>query len=552
MEAKENESQRALIYCRVSTRQQKSDGSGLQSQEHRCRDYAAKNNMVVEAVFPDDASGGGDFMKRPGMMALLAWLDAQAGKKYVVIFDDLKRFARDTEFHIKLRRELQMRNARVECLNFRFEDTPEGRFIETIFAAHGELEREQNGRQVKQKMRARVEQGFWVFHAPYGFKYDRSKRGGKVLVRDEPVASIVQEAMEGYASGRFQTQVEVQRFLESKPQFPKDFKNGTIRFYKVTRMLKNPLYAGFIEVPRWNITMREGQHDGLISVRTYHRIQERLKANALAPARKDINNDFVMRGFIECGECARPLTSCWSKSKSGKKHPYYRCYNTKCGSYGKSIPRATLEGEVETVIRSLQPTPPLVALVKTLFKDAWDQRHAQLGAHLTQLKREEKAVADQIEGFLERIVEADSPTVIKAYERKLKELETKRLMLVQDQRKKAKLPKSFDESFELAMSFLANPWKLWENGDLLLRKTVLRLAFLKRPAYCRDTGSLNTKKTFLFNMLAEMNMNNGKMVLPERIELSTSPLPRECSTTELRQQPDAADFCHIVSPSARL
>jgi hypothetical protein len=26
------------------------------------------------------------------------------------------------------------------------------------------------------------------------------------------------------------------------------------------------------------------------------------------------------------------------------------------------------------------------------------------------------------------------------------------------------------------------------------------------------------------------------VVLPERIELSTSPLPRECSTTELRQQ----------------
>ena len=29
-----------------------------------------------------------------------------------------------------------------------------------------------------------------------------------------------------------------------------------------------------------------------------------------------------------------------------------------------------------------------------------------------------------------------------------------------------------------------------------------------------------------------------KMVLPERIELSTSPLPRECSTTELRQRPE--------------
>ena len=31
-----------------------------------------------------------------------------------------------------------------------------------------------------------------------------------------------------------------------------------------------------------------------------------------------------------------------------------------------------------------------------------------------------------------------------------------------------------------------------------------------------------------------------KLVLPDRIELSTSPLPRECSTTELRQRPEAA------------
>ena len=36
------------------------------------------------------------------------------------------------------------------------------------------------------------------------------------------------------------------------------------------------------------------------------------------------------------------------------------------------------------------------------------------------------------------------------------------------------------------------------------------------------------------------------MVLPGRIELPTSPLPRECSTTELRQRTDAkrADTCH--------
>ena len=134
----------ALIYCRLSSTKQRLEGSGLESQEQRCRAYADDKGYAVEAVFPDDVSGGGDFMRRPGMVALLSYLDAQQGKPYVVIFDDLKRFARDTEFHLKLRREFARRGATIECLNFRIEDTPEGKFIETVIAAQGELEREQN------------------------------------------------------------------------------------------------------------------------------------------------------------------------------------------------------------------------------------------------------------------------------------------------------------------------------------------------------------------------------------------------------------------------
>ena len=86
---------KALIYCRVSSTKQAVEGHGLDSQEHRCRDYAAARGYEVEAVFPDDVTGGGDFMKRPGMVALISYLDAQRDRKaYVVIFDDLKRFAR--------------------------------------------------------------------------------------------------------------------------------------------------------------------------------------------------------------------------------------------------------------------------------------------------------------------------------------------------------------------------------------------------------------------------------------------------------------------------
>ncbi len=232
-----NVPRKAVIYCRVSTKKQSGEGSGLESQEHRCREYAVARGYVVEAVFPDDTSGGGDFIKRPGMVALLAYLDAKPFENYVVIFDDLKRYARDTEFHLKLKREMAARNAERECLNFTFEDTPEGEFIETILAAQGELERKQNRRQVIQKMKARVEQGFAVFRAPVGYRYEKSKRGGKELVPNEPHASAVREALEGFASGRFGSQVEVKRFLEADPHFPKDLPNGELRQQTVVRLL---------------------------------------------------------------------------------------------------------------------------------------------------------------------------------------------------------------------------------------------------------------------------------------------------------------------------
>jgi len=65
-------------------------------------------------------------------------------------------------------------------------------------------QRQKNSEQTKNRMRARLQNGYWVFQAPVGYRYERTSGHGKMLVRDEPLASIIQEALEGYASGRFQ------------------------------------------------------------------------------------------------------------------------------------------------------------------------------------------------------------------------------------------------------------------------------------------------------------------------------------------------------------
>ena len=402
------------------------------------------------------------------------------------------------------------RRARVECLNFRFEDTPEGEFIETVFAAQGQLERQQNSRQVVQKMKARLEAGYHVFPAPIGYRFEKVAGHGKLLVRDEPVASVIQQALEGFASGVFQTQVEVQRFLESEPDYPKN-KKGRVHPSRVKEILTHITYSGYVKHDDWNVSLRKGQHEGLVSLETFEKIQERLNGQAKAPARKDIRDDFPLRGFITCNDCDRPLTSCWAKGKY-EKFAYYRCYNKDCPGPRKSIPRDTLEGEFEALLGCLKPTRDLFDLVTAMFKKAWDQQDKHAASVLISAKQKINAADKKIGQLLDRIMEASHPSVIAKYEERIAELEKEKLIMTEKLQNQAPPKGSFEDLFKLSLSFLANPCKLWAFGGLEHKRTVLKLAFKDRLAYCPKTGLQTPQKPRIFGLFSEFLTNESEMV----------------------------------------
>ncbi len=510
----------AVIYCRVSDKKQKSAGDGLHSQEHRCREYAAVRGYQVAAVFHDDVSGGGDFMKRPGMVAMLKFMESQARHEYMVIFDDLKRFARDTIFHLKLRQELAAYIATVECLNFKFEDTPEGQFVETVIAAQGQLERLQNRRQTLQKMKARVERGYYVFSVPVGYRYEKVGGHGRMLVRNEPLASIVQEALEGYASGRFQIQAEVKRFLEAQPEFPK-VRNGIVLNQQVTDLLTRPVYAGYVEAPSWGVSLRKGQHESLISFETFQKIQDRIADRARTPARKNLGTDFPLRGAVVCGHCNTPLTACWSTG-CRSRYPYYLCPRRGCESYGKSIRRETIEAQFETLLQRLQPSESLFAAAQAMFKELWDHRLASGEENRRVLTTELSTIERQVEQFLDRIADAATPSVIAAYEKRIRKLEERKLNITEKIANCGRPLRSFDETLRTALNFLGNPLKLWASERLADKRTVLKLAFADRLAYTRNKGFRTANLALPFKVLADFSAGKMEVARPERFELPTS------------------------------
>lgn len=61
--------------------------------------------------------------------------------------------------------------------------------------------------------------GYYTFAAPKGYRYQAISGHGKMLVCDEPLASIITDVLESHACGKLETPVEVKRYLDNCPAY---------------------------------------------------------------------------------------------------------------------------------------------------------------------------------------------------------------------------------------------------------------------------------------------------------------------------------------------
>ena len=503
---------KAVIYCRVSSIAQLQKGDGLSSQETRCREFARAKSYEVREVFRDEGASGG-VIDRPGMQAMLKFLRRQKADQYIVLIDDISRLARGLEAHIQLRTAIDTAGGKLESPSIEFGEDSDSILVENLLASVSQHQRQKNAEQTRNRMIARTRNGYWVFNPPVGYRFARvGGHTGQVLIRDEPVASVVQEALEGFAHGRFETQAEVKRFLDASPHYPKDG-SGEVRFQRVTNLLGKEVYAGYISAPKWGLSLIPAKHEALISFETYQAIQNRLKAAAKAPVRKDIHEDFPLRGFVTCGGCGHPMTACWSKGRSAT-YPYYMCFKKGCDHYRKSIRKEKLEEEFETLLLDLQLPENLLAMARAMFRELWERRSRNREQDALCTGKELRKLEKQAGQLLDRIVKADNQSVIGAYEKRLKELEEQKIILSEKIAQCGSALPDFDDTFRTAFEFLLSPCNLWRSKHLEDKRTALKLLFTDKLPYDRNKGFRTANFTLPFKVLGDLR--TGKCNMAER------------------------------------
>ena len=170
---------KAILYARVSTEEQARSGYSLAQQVEALRVYAAREGYeVMEEVLDSGQSGAS--LARPGMDRVRDLVAAEDVS--VVLAQKRDRFSRVPAYNYLLKQEFEEHGCKLQALNDRGDDTPEGQLTDDILDTLAKFERAKTAERTRRGKLRKAHEGKVIAgrQPDYGFKYNTTRDGYEV------------------------------------------------------------------------------------------------------------------------------------------------------------------------------------------------------------------------------------------------------------------------------------------------------------------------------------------------------------------------------------
>ena len=309
-------SNRAVVYVRVSTKEQVEEGNSLSSQKKVCEEYAKRNGYEVVRVF-EELGESAKTDDRTELQKLLTYCADRKNLIGIVIVYKVDRFARKTFDHETLRLILRRVGVDLKSASENFDDSPSGRFMERTLASVAEFDNDVRAERCSGGMLDAVKAGRYVWMAPIG--YSNVPVAGQATIAPNEMASLVREAFELISTGLYPTE-DVWRMMTKRGLRQKRGKPICRAYFH--NMIRNKLYTGWIE--KFG-ERHKGLFEPIVSEELFNQVQRilRNKGRKMMDYERD-NPEFPLRRFVVNPTNGKKLTGSFTKGRNGAKHPYYR------------------------------------------------------------------------------------------------------------------------------------------------------------------------------------------------------------------------------------
>ena len=371
----------AILYARVSSREQEREGYSIPAQRKMLAEYARSHGFEIVREFIDIESAKNPGRKEFGNMLRLLEAD---GSIRIVLVEKTDRLYRNRADALSFEELIEKRGVEVHLVKearvIEKESRSQDKFMHDIHVAVAKHYVENLRDEVKKGMREKAEQGIYPGRAPYGYRNNRLTRSIDV---DETKAPIIKRAFELYATGRESLTTVKKTILEV-------YGLRVSRAYLET-ILKNPFYVGqFV----WRGVIYDGTHAQLISLDLFQRVHDTFSGRNKPKYRK---HAFAFAGLLSCAHDGCTVTTELQKGR----YIYYRCSHGRGKCALPYMREQDVANRLGQVLKDIYVPEGIASQIVESLNTDLDRSERERKANLTALHQRLEAIRTRMDQIYE-------------------------------------------------------------------------------------------------------------------------------------------------------
>lgn len=326
---------KAVIYARVSSKEQEREGYSIPAQLKLLKSYAQKNNyeIIREFIDVETAKQSG----RTNFNEMVKFLSANPEVK-IILCEKTDRLYRNFKDYVIID-DLDLTLIFVkEGSVLNKHSRSHEKFIHGIKVLMAKNYIDNLSEETRKGLLEKAEEGEYPAYAPLGYKHDKIK---KTIEIDEKRAPIIREMFQLYSTEKYSIRGLVnyvsERGLTTR-------KGRRVVISTIDEILKNPFYHGdFL----WNGKIYHGKHPVIITKDLFEKVQLVIQSRNITRVHK---RGFTYTGLLKCGKCGCSITA---EIKKGT-YIYYHCTFNKGKCHSEYIREEELEKQFGNVLKVFQ------------------------------------------------------------------------------------------------------------------------------------------------------------------------------------------------------
>ena len=514
MAKKHDYGNKAVIYARVSSREQEKGGYSIPAQIELLQEYAKKNNLEIVEIFREAETARKAGRKQ--FNAMLKFLDKnptvqnllvektdrlQRNFKDYVTLDDYKHVA----IHFVKEGEIISENA-----------TRSQKFTHGLKVLLAKDYADNLSEEVRKGQAQKARENIYPSTAPLGYLNADNGSGKRIIIVDEARAPYIKRAFDLYATGSY-SELEICNLLYEEGLRSKKGCKVSVKTFE--RMFKNIFYIGKFEYSGY--ICENAQHEAIIDEHTFNIIQERLSGQSKA---KTHDEQFPYQGLMRCPICGGVLSP---ELKKGK-YIYYHCndYHKK-GCKAKSyINQNTVDTAIVNILKSFKITKSILDDVLRCIKEVHNAKNGYREHTVSEINKSisvlnnriSQAYNDKLDG---KITEDFWKKKTKPWHEEISDLENQRTRI-------KKADEEFYNMCEMLLKFCKNAHDMYLNGTVE-EKRFITSTVISNITYHDKNLDIELFPVFytLSDLIKEEDKKLNTLEPPESIDFTNKKDPQE-------------------------